>query len=130
MIPNTKTFPDNTYNDIPRGYKKDITEHGTFEDFNYTAKNIKDEEYEKRAVVYLPFGYDPDDKETKYNVLYLMHGGGDNEMRYWGAGLEEVLDAMFEKGDCEPCIVVTPNYRIPGYDETMSAKILCLSLMQ
>lgn len=122
MIQNTKTFPDNTYNEIPEGYKDNITEHGSFEEFNYTAKNIAGEEYEKRAIVYLPFGYDPDDKETKYNVLYLMHGGGDDEMRYWGAGLEDVLDAMFEKGDCEPCIVVTPNYRIPGYDETMSAK--------
>ena len=122
MVQNIKTFPDNTYNDIPESYKDNITEHGTFEEFNYSAKSVDGEEYEKRAVVYLPYGYDPDDKETKYNVLYLMHGGGDDEMRYWGAGLEYVLDAMFEKGDCDPCIVVTPNYRIPGYDETMSAK--------
>lgn len=123
MIQTAKTFPDNIYNDIPSGYKDDITEHGTIETFKYTAKTDAGEEYEKTAKVYLPFGYDPENKDMEYNVLYLMHGGGDNESRYWGAEeLEKVLDAMFEKGDCEPCIVVTPNYRIPGCDETASAK--------
>ena len=122
MTQEPEVFSDNAYTDIPRGYKKDITEHGTIEEFHYTAINDAGEEYKKKAMVYLPFGYDPDDKETKYNVLYLMHGGGDTENRYWGAGLDQVLDAMFEKGDCQPCIVVTPNYRAKGYDETMSAK--------
>lgn len=120
---NNKVFPDNAYNDMPSGFKKEATKHGTFEVFNYTAKTDTGEEYEKTAMVYLPYGYDAEDKETKYNVLYLMHGGGDDETRYWGrAGLEKVLDSMFEKGNCEPFIVVTPNYRIPGCDETASAK--------
>ncbi len=122
VILETKTFPDNAFNDIPADYKDNIAEQGTIEAFHYSAVNSSDEEYDKTANVYLPFGYDPEDKETKYNVLYLMHGGGDNEYRYWNAGLQDVLDAMFEKGDCEPFIVVTPNYRIPGCDETMSAK--------
>lgn len=118
----TKTFPDNAYNDIPTGYKDKITEYGTLEEFNYSAVNFSNEKYDKKAFVYLPYGYDPEDKKTKYNVLYLMHGGGDDEYKYWGAGLQYVLDAMFQKGDCEPFIVVTPNYRIPGLDEMMSAK--------
>jgi len=122
VIPDTRTFPNNAYNDIPKEYKDNITEHGTLEEFKYSAVSSSDEEYDKTAYVYLPFGYDSEDKETKYNVLYLMHGGGDTEYRYWNAKLQDVLDAMFEKGDCEPFIVVTPNYRIPGCDETASAK--------
>lgn len=123
MTDDSKVFPDNTYNDIPSDYKNDITQRGKLEVFNYTAKTDANEEYEKTAIVYLPYGYDPEDKETRYNVSYLMHGGGDDERRYWGgSGLDRILDAMFENEDCEPFIVVTPNYRIPGCDETMSAK--------
>lgn len=77
VIPDTKIFPDNAYNDIPAGYKDNITECGTLEEFHYSAVSFSDEEYDKTAYVYLPFGYDSEDKETKYNVLYLMHGGGD-----------------------------------------------------
>ena len=122
-IPQKKSeFPDNAYKDIPEGYKDNITQHGTLEEFIYTAKNSDGSEYEKRACAYLPYGYDSDDTETKYNVLYLMHGGSDDETKFWDSGLADLLDAMFEKGDCEPCIVVTPNYRIPGMDETASSK--------
>ena len=30
----------------------------------------------KKLYVYLPYGYDP---ATQYNILYLMHGGGDSQ---------------------------------------------------
>jgi len=30
----------------------------------------------KSLNVYLPYGYDPN---KKYNIFYLMHGGGENE---------------------------------------------------
>ena len=30
---------------------------------------------QKTAYVYLPYGYDEADQETRYNILYLMHAG-------------------------------------------------------
>ncbi len=67
---------------------------------------------EKELYVYLPYGYD----ETKdYNVLYLMHGGGENAA-YWlseermGKGTCALLDRMVEKGEMEPTIIVCPTF--------------------
>ena len=70
---------------------------------------------EKAVNVYLPAGDDP---EKSYNILYLMHGGGDDE-NYWlmelsdrthGKTTMRVLDHMIEDGLCEPLIVVTPTF--------------------
>src|SRR5690606_7426686 len=69
----------------------------------------------KKMNVYLPYGYDPNDKEKRYNVLYLMHGGGENEdLIFGGPGenreLKNILDHMIANGDIEPLIVVTPTF--------------------
>lgn len=67
---------------------------------------------EKELYVYLPYGYTP---EKQYNVIYVMHGGGDNAS-YWltddgmGKGTRPVLDNLFKKGDCADTIVVTPTF--------------------
>eukprot|EP00833_Pecoramyces_ruminatium_P014383 jgi/Orpsp1_1/1188415/evm.model.d7180000064644.1 len=59
--------------------------------------------------VYLPYGYD---KNKKYNVFYLMHGGGENENTIFSndVKLHNILDHMIEKGELEPLIVVTPTF--------------------
>ena len=84
---------------------------------------------EKSAWVYLPYGYDAEDDQTKYNVLYLLHGNGQNE-EYWfarstpgegqftpdsnaytkGYGTENILDYLMEEGLAERTIVVTPTF--------------------
>ncbi|NLD45665.1 MAG: hypothetical protein GX660_00505, partial [Clostridiaceae bacterium] len=51
----------------------------------------------------------------KYNVLYLMHGGGENVNTIFGGPgeskeLKKILDNMIAKGDIEPLIVVTPTF--------------------
>ena len=67
---------------------------------------------EKQLYVYLPYGYDA---SKDYNVLYLMHGGGENEA-YWlseermGKGTLALLDRMVEKGEMEPTIIVCPTF--------------------
>ena len=55
---------------------------GTIEQISYTTYDYFGDgsEIEKYANVYLPYGYD---KEEKYNVLYLMHGIGGDENE-WG----------------------------------------------
>src|SRR5690606_27759185 len=70
---------------------------------------------EKRLHVYLPYGYDASDTERKYNVLYLMHGGGENEdLIFGGPGqskeMKKIIDNMIANGDIAPLIVVTPTF--------------------
>lgn len=72
----------------------------------------------KRLFVYLPYGYD---ESQQYNILYLMHGGGETE-EYWLAGERwgpttcNTLDNMIKDGICDPCIVVTPTFYPPEGD--------------
>ena len=98
----------------------------TYSTRSYALESLPENEgeeltMEKELLVYLPYGYD----ETKqYNILYLMHGTGDNQT-YWlekmGTTTKNVLDNMIKDGKCEPTIVVTPTYYsvpegYPGYD--------------
>ena len=59
----------------------EIPEAGTLEELVYETKAYATDgrSVTKRALVYLPYGYDPD---KNYNILYLMHGTGDDE-NYW-----------------------------------------------
>lgn len=82
-----------------------------------------DETLHKKLYVYLPYGYDA---SKQYNVLYLMHGGGDSQ-EYWlgkdkelsggrpvfGETTQNVLDNMIFEGLCEPLIVVGPTFYSP-----------------
>lgn len=71
-------------------------------------------------LLHLPYGYTA---EKDYNILYLMHGGGENA-GYWlaqglylpggekdlgdGTFTVELLDNLIAKGYCKELIVVTP----------------------
>ena len=59
--------------------------------------------------VYLPYGYD---ESRKYNIFYLMHGGGENENTIFSKDceLDNILDHMIMNGELEPLIVVTPTF--------------------
>ena len=66
---------------IPEAYFSPAEEQGTLVELYYTTYESttyeqKTQELEKRAIVYLPCGYNED---VKYNVFYLMHGGWGNE---------------------------------------------------
>ncbi|MBD2868822.1 alpha/beta hydrolase [Paenibacillus arenilitoris] len=73
----------------------------------------------KSCSVYLPAGYDKRDADTRYNVLYLLHGvGGDQHEWLLGSGSEgghsilcNMMDNLIANGDIEPVIVVMPNGR-------------------
>ena len=82
--------------------------------FDYTTK-VYDingdytEEITKHADVYLPYGYD---ENKTYDVLYLMHGGGET-YTYWlteQTTTVNVLDNVFIYEDANPCIVVAPTF--------------------
>ena len=91
----------------------EISEAGTLEELVYETKAYATDgrSVTKRALVYLPYGYDPD---KNYNILYLMHGTGDDE-NYWlqtHAYNKTMLDNMIALGEIDPLIVVTPTFYV------------------
>ncbi len=68
---------------------------------------------QKKLNVYLPYGYD---ENKKYNIFYLMHGGGENENTIFSSDVKfnNMLDHMIQNGDIEPMIVVTPTFNGGG----------------
>ena len=86
-------------------YFKQPANHGTVIKENYTGINGS-----KTMYVYVPYGYD---SSKKYNVFYLMHGGGENEGTCFNDSaidIDIMLDNMIDRGDIEPMIVVTPTF--------------------
>ena len=100
---------------VPVEYRGESDKQGTIEKLEYQTANLDNGMDTKYLNVYLPYGYDPDNKEKKYNVLYLMHGGGENEnLLFGGPGeskeLKRIIDNMIANGEIEPLIVVTPTF--------------------
>ncbi|WEK54589.1 MAG: alpha/beta hydrolase-fold protein [Candidatus Cohnella colombiensis] len=72
----------------------------------------------KSCNVYLPAGYDDNDPDTHYNVLYLLHGVGGDQYEWLRGGIEggnsilcNMLDNLIASGDIDPIIVVMSNGR-------------------
>ena len=67
-----------------------------------------------RCFIYTPPGYDKDPNK-RYPVLYLQHGGGEDETG-WGSqghtGL--IMDNLIAGGKSKPFIIVMANSYIPG----------------
>jgi enterochelin esterase-like enzyme len=67
-----------------------------------------------RCFVYTPPGYDKDPTK-RYPVLYLQHGGGEDETG-WGnqghTGL--IMDNLIAAGSANPFIIVMANSYVPG----------------
>jgi enterochelin esterase-like enzyme len=60
----------------------------------------------RHALVYLPPGYDEQAKQ-RYPVLYLQHGGGEDETGWIRQGRANfILDNLIASGRCQPMIVV------------------------
>lgn len=86
---------------------------GTVEVVVYETKAYATDErtVTKTAYVYLPYGYS---EEREYNILYLMHGTGDDE-KYWlktNPYNKTMLDNLIASGDIQPLIVVTPTFYV------------------
>ena len=60
----------------------------------------------RHALVYLPPDYD-DQTKARYPVLYLQHGGGEDETGWIRQGKANfILDNLIAAGSCKPMIVV------------------------
>lgn len=97
--------------EMPEEMLKESEHKGSVEVLTYTSQTYDEDAktLNKTALVYLPYGYD---ENGKYNILYLLHGGGCNH-NYWFKDFPDtvtILDNMFEKKICDPCIIVTPTF--------------------
>ena len=99
---------DDGLSDSQRGTVKSIM----YPTKDYTAKDNASE-YEKHAWVYLPAGYNADDKDTKYPVFVLLHGYGQNENTWGltdqgnGGKIKGYMDRGIADGSVKPFILVT-----------------------
>ncbi|MGO4268506.1 sugar-binding protein [Paenibacillus sp. TAF58] len=100
---------------VPDEYRMESSNPGTIESLSYKAANLNGGTDDKKLNVYLPYGYDASNPNKKYNVLYLMHGGGENENLIFGGpgqskDLKKIPDNMIASSVIEPLIVVTPTF--------------------
>jgi len=97
----------------PEGFdrpREDIA-HGKLERVEYDSTTVG---ARRKTLLYLPPGYSAD---TKYPVLYLLHGiGGDEEEWHRGAHPEVILDNLIADKKAVPMIVVMPNGRAQPND--------------
>lgn len=129
---------------VPNEYKKAVKKElqGTITEVSYGVRNyinfsrqlvtdqnisseevgreiVKGEMITKKCNVYLPAGYDPDDKDTKYNVLYLLHGVGGNRYEWLNSNgkvdgnfiICNIFDNLIANDDIYKMIVVFPEGR-------------------
>ncbi len=71
----------------------------------------------RQVFVYTPPGYDRTPSE-KYPVLYILHGGGEDETGWASQGrTNEILDNLIAAGKAKPMLVVMPdgNVGAPGF---------------
>lgn len=91
---------------------KDVP-HGSVRIENYFANSTKSW---RHIFVYTPPGYDSNFK-TRYPVLYLQHGGGEDERVWIEMGRTNViLDNLLAQGKMKPMIVVMETSATGGPD--------------
>lgn len=121
------------YEVLPESHKLANEQAGTVEEFfydtlAYTDDGVARESLRKRALVYLPYGYDA---SKSYNILYLLYGGGEDESSLFNIGEHEgpkgvntihLLDHAIANGPCDPVIVVTPTFNGNGTASSWAEK--------
>ena len=107
-VPGT-AHADFAYDEVRMEVDKDVPEKGTLEELPVPTfgKSIK-----SYCEVYLPYGYDPDDKTTAYDVVIMLPGASGSWTTFFTesfAGMtgKEALDSVFYYKQAKPAIVVT-----------------------
>lgn len=128
-LPNLPALPEAT--DTSFFARTDVP-HGTV--LQATYKNHAGED--KRMHVYLPPGYEAN-TTTTYPVLYLNHGGGDDDSKWSsteprsGGSAGNILDNLIAARKARPMIVVMPytnkasaSASVPGTDDAVTQEYL------
>lgn len=98
---------------VPSAYRSRAAKRGIVERLDYPSKDyVRDgSPITKTAYVYLPYGYDDADTETRYDIVYLMHGWGGYAGEYFDyPGTKNVFDRLLENGDIPPAIIVSATF--------------------
>ncbi len=78
---------------------------------------------QRRMHVYTPPGYDNSDKD--YPVLYLLHGGGDEDSGWSTIGRAGfIIDNLIAEGNAVPMIVVMPNGSLPSREASFESELM------
>jgi enterochelin esterase-like enzyme len=89
---------------------KDVP-HGDIRSKRYFSKVTG---FWRRLNIYTPPGYDKDTGK-KYPVLYIQHGGGEDETGWAVQGKTDIiLDNLIAAGKAKPMLVVIANGNVPG----------------
>lgn len=91
-------------NDMAFSYIYDVPHGSVTQNFFYSKETKRFE----RCVVYTPPGYEKG--EHTYPVLYLQHGGTENETVWTSCGrVNFIMDNLIAEGECVPFIIVMNN---------------------
>ncbi|MGA2255475.1 MAG: alpha/beta hydrolase-fold protein [Thermoguttaceae bacterium] len=106
LSPAVRAQPPATLPAAPSGFdaRGDGIEQGKVEAIEYDSKSVGGK---RKMVVYTPPGYS---KDSKYPVLYLLHGAGDDETGWTKKGsAAAILDNLYAAKKIARMIVVMPN---------------------
>ena len=111
---NLISIPQTGYTEsVPNEYKTEAKNKGSIVKIEYNTKDYARDEADitKTAYVYTPYGYDENDTQTHYDVIYLMHGWGGHAGEYFDyTDTKNVFDNLIENGDIPPVIIVSPTF--------------------
>lgn len=111
---------------VPPNYTSVSDKQGTVVPFTYDTKDYVrgNTPIQKTVYVYLPYGYDENDAETKYDILYLMHGwGGHAGEQFEFASQKNMFDNLIANGDVKPMIIVSTSFYNENSDMDFSSSI-------
>ncbi len=87
--------------------------HGQLREVFFFSKNAGKN---LRCFVYTPPGYETE-SAARYPVLYLQHGGGEDETGWGSQGRTPfIMDNLIADGKSKPFIIVMANSYVPGAD--------------
>ena len=98
---------------VPSEYTKASSKPGTVVRVDYDSEDYVrgGGAITKTAYVYTPYGYDENDTDTKYDILYLMHGWGGHAGEYFEfASQKNMFDNLIERGEIKPLIIVSATF--------------------
>ena len=119
---------------VPDGYFAPSERPGQMAEITYDGRDYTDPAepaIRKTAYVYLPYGYDAADRETRYDILYLMHGWTMTAGDFFDpaqSGIAPMLDHMIENGDIPPVIVVCATFDAQNQPQGFSRSVEELSV--
>ena len=113
---------------VPSGHPGQVVEI-TYDSRNYT--DPAEPAIQKTAYVYLPYDYDEADEDTRYDVLYLMHGWTMTAGDFFDPAQSDIvpmLDHMIENGDIPPVIAVCATFDAQNQSQGFSRSVEELSV--